>query len=465
MFGLTKSNKVYLILIFLSFSLINCYDGCNCTGCGSCTSHKTVDTEKQKREVDGIKIKIEVEKVKHKNRKLSGLFNPYKEVRVDRTTWFTAVYNVQIQKRPMLSNVMEIDCDNEEDFSTYPDKLEIKFSPEKTSFAVGYMKKAASFYHLLSEGSPFPSHGFYWRKIESDTTSSPDIDKIDWSVFPKTNALFDSIIVNSIKYGCTVESENIYLALLAQMEPGNSHELALINNWYNRIAMMFFDEQRVKKIISASPEWKKIAVEKSINILKKGHDDVFDFDNHERVVKTLNLVTYIDDKECLLESDNFVFSKRSEKIDSKEYLLHRIANKINTLSTENKKNLVDSAKIISSKFPDFTFGGSYDFAIEVLLAYKETKALNDFVTKAITADSYSNFNSGVGNLTMEKYDKYPPEVQKEIVKRYTVLAHAAPPEINQYDYSDILKFLKGKIPKEESKAIFDKNKDKLGIND
>ena len=121
----------------------------------------------------------------------------------------------------------------------------------------------------------------------------------------------------------------------------------------------------------------------------------------------------------------------------------------------------DCAEILSG-FPGSEADFKYDFAIDILLITENEKELETFIYKAVRKENFTGSFIKIPKYTISKYDKYPKNLQKLIVKKYTLIAENPGNSVSRFDYDRILRFLKGKIPRKQSKEIYETHKSILG---
>ena len=114
----------------------------------------------------------------------------------------------------------------------------------------------------------------------------------------------------------------------------------------------------------------------------------------------------------------------------------------------------DCAEILSG-FPGSEADFKYDFAIDILLITENEKELETFIYKAVRKENFTGSFIKIPKYTISKYDKYPKNLQKLIVKKYTLIAENPGNSVSRFDYDRILRFLKGKIPRKQSKEIYE----------
>ncbi len=457
------ASKLWVVIMFGIFGALSCQQGCRCrgcTGCGGCTTSVVVDHEDKNMSVDGVKIKIRANKNRVTNRKLS---LSREDIHVDKNSWYSVDYFLRVEKRDALKNICEYDVSKEQDLMESISKFNIKFSADKNHFAVGLDNQVFNFFHLLPNGVPFSSGCYYLKGTNYIYIYGAAIsfNDIDWTRFPEPEALFDTIIIpNEYAVWTFVHNKDNVLHLLDKMPPGNKHEMILIENWYNEIAKTHFTEQRVKKIIAASPSWKKTASKNLIKNLTKDY-----FNQPLELKSTLDMILWIDDAPTLNTADNLVFQKYVADGYAGDYFVSRFGNTQKPLNQEIKNKLLAISKSLCSK----KISNSFDFkesisvtnAAEILLISKEYKTLELFIENNVTLLKIEKSFSDVPEATIDKYEKYPPNLQKLMVERYIELMKVPDSEIFGLTVSDIVDFLADKAKCSDLKEIVSIHKEDL----
>ncbi|NJO91010.1 MAG: hypothetical protein HC831_20120 [Chloroflexia bacterium] len=342
-----------------------------------------------------------------------------------------------------------------QDLSESLRKFSIKFSPDKNHFAVGLDNKVLDFFHLLQQGVPFSSGCYYLKDPNYTFLYSANIafDDIDWSKFPKPDELFDEIILpNDYAVWNFVHNRDNVLQLLDEMPPGNRHELVLIENWYNDIANAHFTEDRVRQIITASPEWQQAASKNLIKCIVEN-----DFYQTIELKASLDMVLWIDNRNTLNTADSLVFHKYIADGYAGDYFVSRFESTKNPLNQRIKNELVKLAKSVCAQKSTGYFDRSEDMsvqdAVEFLLFSKDDKTLKLFLENNINLKEIEENFSNVPAATIEKYEKYPADLQKLMVEKYTEVMKVPDSEIFGITVSDIVKFLADKASCSDLKEI------------
>ena len=71
------------------------------------------------------------------------------------------------------------------------------------------------------------------------------------------------------------------------------------------------------------------------------------------------------------------------------------------------------------------------------------------------------FLSGMTSETIDKYDRYPKNLQNLMISEYKIYLNNASLDISQFDVQKIYEFLEGKISCEEATKIYNKYQTKL----
>jgi len=464
---ISKTHKVIFGLLLIIFA-IGCNgesnsgcNGCSCN-CNGCTTRKIIDSENETIRVDGTKIKLTANKVRSTNRKLNLREN---SDLITKTTWFTANYNVELDNRPEIKEICEHQINEDQDLEKTISEFNIKFSSDKKHFTVGRIGVVWDFYHLLKIGNPFSSGDYYFVKNKLQYASVPFLKfkEIKWNTFFDTDQLFDTLIIEignqNKKYN--VNNEEDFLSILSELEPGNKHEMFLINNWYNYMGSRHFTTERVQQIIKVSPEWKKTAITKIFVELNK--KDNFQFQGYNN---SLLLLLSINDQASLLKADDLLFKNPEfSDDDTHKYFIERYYNKKNPLKAEIRKYIITNAVTTVVKHPESNENFTIDESINIVLAEKDEKSLGIFVDK-IKVHKTQDFTdaffvSDMARQTIDKYDLYSKKIQQQIVKNFTVYIKEVPKDISQFDVQKIYDFLKGKISCKESNQIFEMHKEAL----
>jgi len=448
------ATRLWVVIMLCIFGAISCQEGCRCrgcTGCSGCTTSVVVDHEDKKMKVDGVKIKLRANKNKVTHRKL----RLDQEIYVDKDSWYSVDYYLRIEKRDAIKNICEYDVPKNQNLTESIKKFTINFSPDKNHFAVGLDNKVFNFFHLLSEGVPFSS-GCYYLKDPNYTyllSANIDFDNINWSRFPNPELLFDEIIIpNEYAVWTYVHNRTNILSFLDKMPPGNRHELVLIENWYSELAYSHFNERKVMQIIGVSPLWKKTA-EKSL--IKCIDEKTVNIDSELK--STLDMVLWINDKATLNTIDSIVFDDYFAEGHVGGYFTERFSNSNKPIKEQIKKALLSKAKEICSKTNissfDYSKKMSVSNAVEFLLISREHKTLEQFIENNVTLSEIEENFSEIPDATIDKYEKYPPSLQKLMVEKYTAIMKAPESDIFGMTISDIVDFLKNKITCDDLKEI------------
>ncbi len=457
------ASKLWIIIMLSVFGTMSCQEGCRCrgcTGCGGCTTSVVVEHEDEKMKVDGVDIKVRANKNRVTNRKLR--FSK-EDVHVDKDRWYSVDYFLRIEKRDAIKNICEYDVSKNQDLDESIEKFSIKFSPDKNHFAVGLDNQVFDFFHLLPQGVPFSSGCYYLQDHNYAYLYNANIDfeDINWSRFPKPDALFDEIILpNDYAVWNFVHNRDNVLKLLNEMPPGNNHEIVLIENWYNDIADAHFTERRVKQIISTSHEWKQKA---SKNLIKNIRENNLNQDL--QLKSTLDMVLWIDSKNTLNSVDSLVFLKYFADGYAGDYFVSRFESIKNPINQQIKKDLFNIAKSICSIKSDRTFnhdaGMSVTCAVDILLISKDYKTLELFIQNNVTLTEIEESFGNVPDATIHRFEKYPPDLQKLMVDKYTEVMKVRDSDIFGLTVSDIVKFLADKASCSDLKEIVEIHKNDL----
>ena len=439
---------IYFVLM-LSFS---CQHGCGCNGC---TSTVIVDQEARKIRVDDIRMKVTANKNRVTNRKLK----LDEELYIDKTIWYSIDYYLQVEKRPDIKNICEFIVPENQDIEMALDKFNVRFSPDKKHFAVGLDIKVYDFFHLLEEGVPFSS-GCYYLKDSNFTfiqTANLDFNSINWNIFPKPENLLEKIIIpnNYSPWALNCNKQNV-LKLLNQMPPGNSHEMVLINNWYCEIADIHFTQQRVDQILNVSPEWKKKALK---SLLKEIDNSVSQDDS--RLDESLDMILWIKDPLALNKADSMMFEDYFAGGYAGDYLVKRLIDNKSPLNKNIQSALLTTAKDKATNFQTKTDKMSENNAFEILLFFKEYSILKTFIENNVQLEAVKNDFTDISIVTIKKYNSYPKDLQTLMVKNYHEIAKRQDLGLSGFDISEVVEFLKDKIPCTDLKKLVELHKNDL----
>jgi hypothetical protein len=449
------ASKLWVIIMISVFGAMSCQQGCRCrgcAGCGGCTTSVVVEHEDEKMRVDGVDIKVRANKNRVTNRKL--IFSR-EDIHVDKDQWYSVDYFLRVEKRDAIKNICEYDVPKNQDLDESLEKFSIKFSPDKNHFAVGLDNQVFDFFHLLPQGVPFSSGCYYLNDPNYVYlyTANIDFEDINWSRFPKPDALFDEIILpNDYAVWSFVHNRDNVLKLLDEMPPGNKHEMVLIENWYNDIADAHFTERRVKQIIATSPEWQQKA---SKNLIKS----IVENNSYQTIElkATLDMVLWIDNRNTLNSVDSLIFIKYLADGYAGDYFVSRFENTKKPLNQQIKSELFNIAKSVCSIKSDRAFnreaGMSLTCAVDILLISKDYETLELFIRNNITLAEIEESFGNVPDATIDRFEKYPPDLQKLMVEKYTELMKVPDSDIFGLTVSAIVKFLADKASCSDLKVI------------
>ena len=447
-----ENSTIWILFLFISFVTINCQNGCGCNGC---TTSVIVDQEALKKKVDGINLKVVANKNRVTNRKL----RLTDENLVDKTIWFTVDYFLKVEKRPEIKKICEFEVPENADLKKALVDFTIKFSPDKKHFAVGLNNHVYDFFHMLENGVPFSSGSFYLKDSNNVYLSDSQIefDRINWKLFPNPDALFDSIIIpnNFAVWNLSCNKDNV-LKLLSEMPAGNRHEIFLIENWFCEIADMHFTQSRVEEIIKVSPIWKKTALNKLIYSVDNSVSDMDD-----ELDKSLDMILWINDSKTLNKTDSIVFDDYFAAGNAGDYLLERMKDKTVPLNSKIQTALLSKAKNIAANFQQQTDIMHEQLAIDILLFKQENDLLKSFINKNINYDLLLNDFVDITYSTIRRYEVYPKDLQAIMVKKYLEVAQNPAQGLSVFDITEIVEFLKDKIPCKELKKIVELHKANL----
>jgi len=450
--------RFWTVIIFFLLLAIGCQDGCRCIGCGGCngcTTSVVVDQESRKIKVDGVRMKLIANKNRVTNRKLKLDSVIY----VDKTVWYNVDFHLKLADRPEIRNICEYDVEEKQDLEKSLDKFNLQFSPDKQHFAVGLNNKVYDFFHLLAKNVPFSSGTYYLNDTNHVYISKSDIDfkAINWNRFPNPDELLDKIIVpnNYNPWALECNQSNV-LNLLQSLPPGNNHDLVLMKNWYSDIANQHFSRQRVEAIVKVSPEWLNVAQKSLIGNINHSISE-----NDPELHSSLNMVLWINDKNLLNLSDSSAFSDYRAKGFAGDYFIERFNNKTFPVQTRiYTKILAESRKMCSNGYYS-SESISLVNAVELLLLIKDYPVLKTFLNNNINSDTISFHGLDIIGATIEKFNKYPKELQTLMVANYQRLLENEKDVLFAYDISQIMEFLKDKIDCKALKHLAEKHKDKL----
>ena len=410
-----------------------------------CDYNKTLEKTTEERELNGLNIIITANKVKRtqyiipKGGRLNFELGPKSNYYVN--------YSLEIEGTKEMDNLCKYYVEKEIDLQICIKSFSVSMSENKQHLAVGINSEVRSFQHLISDRQSFTSGMFYLDKIKQ-TKNQILIGEINWTLFPDSESLFDSILLRREKYA---DNEDV-LAVLKELPLGNRHEIFLIGIWYNPLANTHFTKSRVQKISKASPQWKNTAINKSYTLIEQS------VKNTEAFKASIQMLLAINDKNALHNLDNlFVFEMQSSDMTYDNYFYDRIYNKKVALQAKTNAELIVQSEKILTNYSDYETFITADFAIEFLLKENKQKVVESFLSALITNDGYAKHKYKVIQLSITNYKVYPDNLQKMIVAKYTKLMENPSERIYDKTLIEIYKFLYYKIPCETLKLIYGKN--------
>lgn len=439
-----RTTLIVTIFLLLQTGPYDKTTGCSgASGCSNWTKHKSVETKTEIRTVNQLDIKITVDKVRHK--KVMPNDDQTKKT-------YTIIYTLEIPEYNKLLYVCEHDVDEDADINKELSDFRIQFSSTGKHIAVGVGEYVFDFIHLFHKGMTFYSGGYYAEKMKIH--SGLKFSDIEWSIFPDPDNLIDSLAIENKKYTQKVSTYS-FAKILSNLEPGNSHDLFFINNWYNETAEYLFDKQRVKSIIEKSKEWEQIAVCKSLKILN-------DTTTQSReMISTRQLLLYTNNREALLKTDSlFITEFRFKLLDN--YYTSRKSNTEIPLSLYVKKMILETARKDALNYPSISKKFNIDFEIEYLNENNENQAIKDFIV-LITEPEFCKTNiAPLLNQAIKKEKNFSSEIKELLLARSMIIMENPPEKIPNYELKRLFVYISNNVSCEISKRLYEKHKERIG---
>lgn len=445
MFMKLKIAQISLLFLFFSFA----FQDKDNMGCGGC--YKVIDKEYDNREINGLRVNVRAKKLKDvqfiKSQGEPANFE------LGSRKKFKVKYAIKIENRLPIEDLCFRNADRKTPLDDYLDEFTVKISKNNKHLAVGILDKPKSFHHLISDGVNFSSGKYYFYKTNINLKDLT-FNKIDWNIFPSPEELFDSLLFEN-KNSVKSEQGLHLLDVLSDLPPGNEHEFFLIKNWPSKLAEKHFSKYRVRRIVNGSPEWKKIALEKSLSIIES--DKIY----YSGFNASINLVSYIRDAATLYHIDSLLVFEKNDRRYSEYYFHDRFFDEEIPMEKKAKLELIKQAEKLLTNYPNSKSFINTKFAIEILCHENEKKVLEQFINNLISNKGLIEHQYTVLQLTIDEYSLYSQEMQDLIVERYVEVMENPSEDINIKNLLDIYRFIQYKIPCEQLIPIYNKNKDRL----
>jgi len=437
-----------ILILFLLFSF--CFQDKNNRGCSGCGCYKVVEEESEVRKIDDLKVKITAQKVK--DTKLVNTRGGRLNFELGTRSSFFVRFKLEVSGCKPIYNLCEHYALERDDLNKSLKIFDIVL--KEKHLAVGLKDNPRSFHHQITNKLYFSS-GYYYFDNTNIEVRDLTFDKIDWSIFPDPDSLFQVMLLDGEKSNYGADDGEL-IDVLKEMPAGNKHELFLINNWYNSVARSHFTKRRVQKIVKKSPQWKSVAIKKAF--IEISNPDKYNTGFYPSIM----LINAIKDKEALLKLDKYLLFEMNDSRDNMDdYFWERYNNKEIPLSKESRLKLQELSEEILYAYPDDKEMFDVEFAIGFLIKEKQLKEIEGFLDKIISNEGLTEFMSKSIQLTIGKYHKYPDELKPKIVEKYTKVMQGPSPEISSFDMAKIFRFLKDKISCQQLKPIYNNNKDRL----
>lgn len=435
---LRKFLKPYWLLLLA----LGCERGC------TCSHDRTLETESEKRTIDGVKFEIAAKHIRTKTATVTW------SLRCTEGNHYWVGFDLELPKRPPAVNILALPTGESVDLESYLPMCEVRFSPEKKHFLVLYEQKMYKLYHLLPEGTPF-----------SYTPFAPDSLKIAsnfWAKIPPADSIAVQIVRGEVVFNS--EDEKLLQQSLSEQPIGNFYDSYLVSLFpQNSFAVQLFGEERSKKL-AKNTEWKEGIIKRIFQAIER----------KEYGSEASQMVLYLADNELFVKIDPLMVARwtgenteKAEKIFEEltgktvskpqnipenyphHYLVERLHDRKQALSEYAQKTLQSHAnRFLEQRNVDFL-----EKSYEVLRLLEDDSRMEKSLNGILENDFFTQNPLLVKGILENNYAFFSKNLKSTALTKSKKLLETTP---DLWHKQLLLEFVKGKITCEEFWAYQDR---------
>lgn len=429
--------KLKILIIVLIAALSGCGRGCQC--------EKTIDSDSERRNIDGIRVKIQAEKVQTTTTRFKTVRNndaPFGCNCISTKSYnYSFVYNVKLRGRSLLKEACFIPIEENVDMDFALEWFNMKFSDNKKHFAVGIGQNVYCIYHLLDEGVPFtsPEGDLKDGKNEENT-----FDYINWKKFDAPVKIAEKLILDMEYYSLLDnEQQHLIAQTLSEQEVPSRFDILLLNNWpYSDLSTNVLTERRVEKLVGKSEVWKQRALQK-----------VFvSIDETAYLYANASMLLAIDDQNAYRKADAVLFAYWPEENAVSDYVNQRIEDKKKEVAPHVLQQLKDKANYIITHLPNDThFYPELKPAFEMLLKLEDSSGFGKMLKQMFVLQIHENLYADISDIIIGHFVRFSKKQQQYIVEKLPTVF----PVVSAIYRANYYKFLCNKASKQQLKILKD----------
>lgn len=421
--------------IWILFFLAACGRGCSCT--------RVVDTAKETRKIDGIKVKVTAQKLETTT---SYVFrNKPKDYS------YAFEFKIKLPNRDELEHTCHIRANEDSDVDDILPTFNMTFSPDKKHFALGYGEEVYNTYHLLDKGMPFTSH--HYLEYDQDHIK---FSELNWGNYPNPKEIAHQLIEGEYDKLHLHERKMIQEALQEQPIPCE-FDFYLMDKFPSDLAKTVFEEARVKSLTKKSDDWRQKARARAVTLLAN--------QVHNRDA-TIRFVMHMNDPETFAVTDAPILDQwiiENGFNDQANRYLHLRLDKQNPkinptllqqLTTRANEVITLSVYKNDPSIRNRHTGEQVQFGFEFLIKTNQKEHFAEAFAAIFEGEYYEWNAANIDKIAIEKHEHLPADVQQFVIKSYQKVL----PSMGTIQKRGILKFLKKKLPKEQYETLYEQHK-------
>lgn len=417
-------SKLWVLLF-----LVACGRGCSCT--------RVIDTAKETRKIDGVKVKITAQKLE--------TTTSYVLRNKPKSYAYGFEFKVKLPERTPVEHLCHIPTTEEGDVDEVLSTFQFSFSPDQKHFAVGYEHEVFNIYHLLDKGIPFTSH--HYLEFGQEHIQFADIV---WDSIPAPRTIAKELIQGKESMLHWHETEQLKKALQQQPIPCE-FDFYLIDRFPSTLARDVLAKPRVRMLMDKSKDWESKAIEKALALLLDNQTDYKESSAIDLVQLIDNPITY-QAADTVILKDWLLERNPSAKIN--DYLKHRLNNPTPPLNGLLFATLKARAIAAISLTPNgnkhrLPSASQVSQAFDALIDMKETASFSSAITHIFNEGYYANHSIQLNITFIDKFDQLPEESKQIVLEQLPLQLN----QISSLQKRNVLKFLKGKLSTKEYQQL------------
>lgn len=427
-----KKGKVKPTILF-AFVLLLC--GCQ-NGCDF-NRDTVLDTQTDRRTIDGIPVKITLDKIKETHYNIKWRFFKGESPKLSNqghTHWLSV--QLVVADRPTLDEAHFTPCNADQDLKPAMQAFEVHFSPQKQHFYTTYRQQYLKTYHLLSEGAPFCSPWSY----RSSTAPA-------WKNLPEPDQIVRYLIENEDtlkKYpDCQAQLSNT----LKQHKNLTPYDMLLTDRFpASDFASEVLTEERVTKVCLKSGEWKSKMIKRCLN----------DVEKKNYLSRSCYMLLYIADPAALAQTDAALFPIWASNSEANTYIKERLSTHKTPLPDAKLVKKLNEAANKELLTPKSDAQYVSDKAYDILFLLNDHSQFKAAIDKQLSPKFYTANQTHVDVTLHFCYDKFTTAEQQQIINGYKALL---PKVENSFQRQFVFSFLSQHLPCNEAKKLRDQYPD------